>query len=102
LIEPLARLGYVHWGDNPRQDRMFFVKGMPPFGIRRSHHLHVRVPADGLAELRFRDHLRRHARDAWHYAVLKQELATLHPTDRDAYTAGKAAFIAEMLARASH
>jgi GrpB-like predicted nucleotidyltransferase (UPF0157 family) len=31
-IEPLQRLGYVFWAENPKADRMFFVKGMPPHG----------------------------------------------------------------------
>ncbi|MFZ3323632.1 MAG: GrpB family protein, partial [Usitatibacter sp.] len=37
LIDPTTSLGYVYWADNPRTDRMFFVKGMPPFGSRRTH-----------------------------------------------------------------
>src|SRR6202030_1812447 len=28
----LTPLGYVFWRDNPKRDRMFFVKGMPPYG----------------------------------------------------------------------
>src|SRR4051812_47931756 len=46
LIDPIQSLGYVYWAENPRKDRMFFVKGMPPFGSRRTHHLHVRVSHD--------------------------------------------------------
>src|SRR5262245_16468946 len=37
LVEALRSLEYVYWADNPKKDRMFFVKGMPPFGPRRSH-----------------------------------------------------------------
>src|SRR5471032_110049 len=37
----LAPLGYVFWRDNPKKDRLFFVKGMPPHGTGRSHHVHV-------------------------------------------------------------
>jgi GrpB-like predicted nucleotidyltransferase (UPF0157 family) len=29
-IEPLQRLGYVFWAENPKSDRMFFVKGCRP------------------------------------------------------------------------
>ncbi|QDW38480.1 GrpB family protein [Bradyrhizobium sp. KBS0727] len=36
FVEALRTLDYVYWADNPRQDRLFFVKGMPPFGPRRS------------------------------------------------------------------
>src|SRR5215472_15327902 len=32
FVEALRHLDYVYWPDNPRKDRMFFVKGMPPFG----------------------------------------------------------------------
>ncbi len=30
LVDPVASLGYIYWAENPRTDRMFFVKGMPP------------------------------------------------------------------------
>ena len=30
LVDPIGGLGYVFWAENPRQDTMFFVKGMPP------------------------------------------------------------------------
>ena len=63
LIEPLKSLDYVFWADNPRHDRMFFVKGMPPFGARRTHHVPVRSPADAKASILFRDYLRRHAEE---------------------------------------
>ena len=41
LIQPLEDLGYQFWHDNPAKDKMFFVKGMPPFGSKRSHHVQV-------------------------------------------------------------
>jgi GrpB-like predicted nucleotidyltransferase (UPF0157 family) len=41
VVEALRNLDYVYWADNPKKDRMFFVKGMPPFGSKRSHHVHV-------------------------------------------------------------
>lgn len=31
-IDPIEKLGYSYWRDNPNPDKMFFVKGMPPFG----------------------------------------------------------------------
>jgi GrpB-like predicted nucleotidyltransferase (UPF0157 family) len=43
-IEPLQRLGYVFWTENPKADRMFFVKGMSPFGERWTHHVHFTEP----------------------------------------------------------
>ena len=76
---------------------MFFVKGMPPFGPRRTHHVHVRTPADAAAELTFRDKLRSDPRLAQRYERLKEELAKRHPNDRDAYTDGKGEFVADVL-----
>lgn len=66
---------------------------------RRTHHLHC-VPAghrlwDGL---RFRDRLRADPASAAAYAALKRGLAERHRHDRIAYTRGKAAFIAALLA----
>lgn len=101
LIEPIKGLGYVFWADNPRPDRMFFVKGMPPFGTGRTHHVHVRTPADARAALLFRDYLRRHPEDtAARYASLKRELGERYSTDRDAYTDGKARFVEDILLKA--
>lgn len=97
LIEPLKSLNYVYWADNPRPDRMFFVKGMPPLGQQRSHHVHVRLPQDAERELRFRDYLRHHPQQAAQYAALKQELAARFSQDREAYTAAKASFVETVL-----
>jgi GrpB-like predicted nucleotidyltransferase (UPF0157 family) len=79
---------------------MFFVKGMPPFGERRTHHVHVRTPADARAVLLFRDYLRGHAEEALRYASLKRELAGRYPADRDAYTEGKRQFVEEIVRKA--
>jgi GrpB-like predicted nucleotidyltransferase (UPF0157 family) len=99
LVVPIERLEYVFWADNPRRDRMFFVKGMPPFGARRTHHVHVRTPEDAYLALAFCDHLRRHPGEVARYARLKRDLAARHPTNREAYSAGKDAFVAEILRR---
>ena len=101
LIQPIEELGYAFWADNPRRDRMFFVKGMPPFGAGRTHHVHVRTAGDARSALVFRDYLRRHPDEAARYAALKRELAARHPTDREAYTAGKTAFVDEIVAKAT-
>jgi GrpB-like predicted nucleotidyltransferase (UPF0157 family) len=97
LIEPITSLGYVYWAENPRRDRMYFVKGMPPYGARRTHHVHVRVPDDARAELRFRDALRADAALARRYAELKDALAARYANDRDAYTEAKTNFVSEAL-----
>ena len=101
LIEPLQRLGYVYWAENPDKSKMFFVKGMPPFGAGRTHHVHVHIPANARAKVCFRDYLIEHPEEAMRYAALKRELAARFPTDRDAYTQGKAEFVREVLQKVS-
>jgi GrpB-like predicted nucleotidyltransferase (UPF0157 family) len=96
LVAPLSSLGYIYWAQNPRTDRMFFVKGMPPFGRRRSHHVHVRTPADTKSELDFRDWLRGHPTDAARYAKAKHEIVERFKTDREAYTKAKGEFIQQI------
>jgi GrpB-like predicted nucleotidyltransferase (UPF0157 family) len=100
LLAPLSSLGYIYWAENPRTDRMFFVKGMPPFGRRRSHHVHVRTPADASEELLFRDWLREHPEDAGRYAKLKRELVERFKSNREAYTNAKGEFIRQILTQA--
>jgi GrpB-like predicted nucleotidyltransferase (UPF0157 family) len=93
LIAPITSLGYIFWMDNPRQDRLFFVKGMPPYGTRRSHHIHVRHSWDIQAERKFRDYLIDNPPIAKEYENLKQTLAIQFREDREAYTEGKTEFI---------
>lgn len=102
FVAPLRRLGYVFWAENPKTDRLFFVKGMPPYGERRTHHVHVTEP-DGELWLRlaFRDYLRAHADEAARYERLKRDLAVRFRADREAYTEAKAAYVAEVMAKAS-
>ncbi len=97
LVQPLQSLGYVYWAENPRTDRMFFVKGMPPFGQRRSHHIHVRHSDDARRELLFRDYLIRHPDVAAQYETLKKDLAIRYRCDREAYTESKNEFVQNVL-----
>ena len=101
LVAPLSSLGYIHWAGNPRTDRMFFVKGMPPFGSRRSHHVHVtETRGEMWQRLAFRNYLRAHPEEAGIYEQLKRRLATEHPTDREAYTDAKSAYIESVMRKA--
>jgi GrpB-like predicted nucleotidyltransferase (UPF0157 family) len=101
LVAGLRNLDYVYWAENPKQDRMFFVKGMPPFGPRRSHHVHVtEIHGQLWQRLAFRDYLRAHPEEAGIYEQLKRRLATEHPTDREAYTDAKAAYIETVMRKA--
>jgi GrpB-like predicted nucleotidyltransferase (UPF0157 family) len=101
FIAPLEGLDYAFWADSPKTDRLFFVKGMPPYGERRTHHVHIVEPsAEPWQRLAFRDYLIAHPGDARRYADLKRGLAAAHRTDREAYTEAKAAFVAEIMAKA--
>ena len=94
FVEALRKLDYLYWAENPKQDRMFFVKGMPPFGSRRSHHVHVTEPAGEMWQrLAFRDYLRAHPEERETYERLKKRLAAEHRTDREAYTSAKSAYV---------
>lgn len=101
LIIPLESIGYVYWASNPQPNRMFFVKGMPPYGTRRTHHVHVRKPSEVKRELLFRDYLTQHPKEAARYEMLKRVLASQYKTDREAYTRGKDAYIETVINKAS-
>ncbi len=101
IIEALKGIAYVHWEDNPEPDREFLVKGMPPFGIRRTHHIHICAVGGQLWErLLFRDYLRHHAEDRSAYAALKEHLAAQYPDGRAAYANGKGELFADIMGRA--
>jgi GrpB-like predicted nucleotidyltransferase (UPF0157 family) len=101
FVEALRNLDYVYWADNPKQDRLFFVKGMPPFGSRRSHHVHVTEPHGEMWQrLAFRDYLRAHPEEAAAYEQLKRRLATEHPRDREAYTDAKSVYVESVMRKA--
>ncbi len=100
--ERISDLGYIFWSDNPATDRLFFVKGMPPYGAKRTHHLHVcERPSAMWSRLDFRDYLRDHPDIAQDYAILKRDLAARHADDRDAYTDAKSQFIASVTKKIS-
>lgn len=102
MVQPLAVLGYVH-GPGAFDDTVhwFFVKGMPPYGEKRTHQIHFyELEAEGWRrELAFRDYLRTHAEDAKKYETLKRVLATKFTFDREAYTEAKTEFIQSILKR---
>jgi GrpB-like predicted nucleotidyltransferase (UPF0157 family) len=100
-IQPLENLGYVYWAENPNPEKMFFVKGIPPYGEKRTHHVHV-VEIDGEFWQRrlFRDYLRRNSEEAQRYEKLKRDLAVQFRNDREAYTQGKSDYIREVMEKA--
>ncbi len=98
MIEPITTLGYLYWAENTKPDRMFFVRGLPPHGPRRTHHVHITEPEGEMwtHRLAFRDYLRLHRDEARRYEALKRALAARFPDDREAYTDAKTAFMAEI------
>jgi len=101
-IDKLKTLDYVDWEDNPDKERMFFVKGMPPYGEKRTHHLHIVEPASKhwQDKINFRDYLRIHPETASEYEKLKIKLAKQYTYDRELYTEAKTKFINDVLNKA--
>ena len=98
FVSKLKKIEYVFWPDNPKEDRLFFVKGMPPFGEVRTHHVHVAErPSEMWSRLNFRDFLIENEAERDRYAVLKTELASQYSNNREAYTAAKDDFVARIM-----
>lgn len=95
----LEAIGYVSMPDREKAWEIFIPKGPDD---ARTHYLHVLIKGSPEYEniLLFRDYLRAHdeARDA--YGALKQELAVRFADDRKSYTAAKADFIVNIIAKA--
>ncbi len=101
-IEPIKSLGYQFWDENPNKEKLFFVKGMPPFGSGRTHHIHI-VEHKGNywnAVILFRDYMLCHPDEIAVYAALKYKLAETFRNDREAYTDGKTDYITSILKKA--
>ncbi len=100
FVQPLEKLDYVFWPDNPDESEMFFVKGMPPYGERRTHHIRVMEEGKKLQNKRlFRDWLIEYPEDADRYKALKKDLAIQFKDDREAYTKAKDDFVKEILSK---
>lgn len=95
----LQKLGYEYWEDNPDPERMFFVKGMPPFGEKRTHHVHMVETSSKhwQGKILFRDYLISHPKAAEEYQQLKNKLAQQHTYDREQYTDAKGEFVKKIL-----
>lgn len=97
-IDALRALHYQYAPYRP-EAMHWFCKPGPEF---RTHHLHL-VPyrsALWAERILFRDRLRSDPVLATDYVAIKRRLAALHVHDREAYTEGKGAFIAEALRQA--
>jgi GrpB-like predicted nucleotidyltransferase (UPF0157 family) len=102
-VVALNKLDYQYWDKNPDPKRMFFVKGMPPFGEKRTHHVHIFEITSKLwnDKILFRDYLRTHPNITKQYENLKKNLASLYTYDREKYTDEKAQFINDVLVQAT-
>lgn len=98
-VKALESLGYVFWEENPDKTHMRFFKGMPPFGEKRTHHVHILEASDNTIKHRilFRDILRNDAKVRQDYQALKIQLAQSHPADRELYTDSKKEFVESAL-----
>lgn len=97
-VKPLEAMGYVYWDDNPDQSHHRFFKGMPPYGIQRTHHVHIlSIGEDFARRVAFRDSLRLNPEVAKRYENLKCQLSAQYSSDREGYTEAKAEFIQEIL-----
>lgn len=83
--------------------RRFFVK---PDSSRQRRKVHLHLIQVGhqqwIEHIRFRDALRRDRRLAQRYEDLKRQLAEQSGRDREAYTEGKAGFVASVLGKHDH
>lgn len=103
-IDALTAQGYQYWYDNPDPECMFFVKGMPPFGDKRTHHVHIYELGSKLwrNKLLFRDYLRGHPKVADDYQQLKIQLMRQYACDREQYTEAKKDFVNMILQKEKH
>lgn len=95
----LETMGYVFWDENPDKAHLRFFKGMPPYGMRRTHHIHIIETSNNTLENRivFRDLLRRDEKTKNEYEKLKLALADSYSHDREEYTDRKTEFIKNAL-----
>ncbi len=90
----LHDLGYIDWPDNPNPQHLRYFKGMPPYGIARTHHIHIMPMGDELQRrIAFKEKLQKEPALRQAYLQLKLDLSRQHNTDREAYTRAKADFI---------
>jgi GrpB-like predicted nucleotidyltransferase (UPF0157 family) len=97
-IKPLQSLGYQYWDDGPNKNHQWYFKGMPPFGISRTHHVHI-IPAGNKLNKRiqFKKQLQASARLRNDYLQLKSQLAHKYAQNHEEYTRQKSAFISHAL-----
>ncbi len=93
-IKPLINMGYDYWAENPDKMHLRFFKGMPPYGIGRTHHVHI-LPAgeDFNRRVQFKNTLCTNEKIRREYEKLKRDLVQQNCSDREAYTDAKKSFV---------
>ncbi len=100
FIPILERLGYSYWGDDPRKDGYYLVKGLPPNGPR-TFHIHItEIGSERWGRLLFRDYLIKHPEEVREYEKLKLNLAEKYKNDREAYTEAKGEYVKSVMEKA--
>jgi GrpB-like predicted nucleotidyltransferase (UPF0157 family) len=100
-IAALCALGYEYWEDNPDGLRWLFVKGRPPQGAGRSHHVHILQDREKFEDaVLFRDALIGDRALAGEYDRLKRDLVRRFSADGEAYAAGKTEFVRDVVRNA--
>ncbi|MCB9991464.1 MAG: GrpB family protein [Rhodospirillales bacterium] len=98
-IPAMEKRGYVFWQDAQHKDHFLFIKGLPPHGAGRTHHVHLYPEGhEQITEhIDFRDKLRADPVLAKAYQDLKYDLAAKYRDDRDGYTEAKTEFIKKVI-----
>jgi GrpB-like predicted nucleotidyltransferase (UPF0157 family)/pimeloyl-ACP methyl ester carboxylesterase len=100
VVARLEASGYAAWPAGDTSDHRFLLRAAD--GVRRFHvHLVARGSPRWRDTVAFRDALRGDASLRERYTARKRALAAAHGDDREAYTAGKTAFVAQALSGAS-
>ncbi|WP_090504213.1 GrpB family protein [Pseudomonas borbori] len=98
LALPLCESGYNTSAEfnESLSDRKWFMRWASG---HRTHHLHLVVHGSTIwhERLKFRNTLRSNSEYATKYAELKTKIATMHSTDREAYTNAKEEFVLSIL-----
>ena len=98
-VKPMEEMGYVYGGENGIPRRHYFNKYDP----RSTHHVHMfEITSQNWRDhILFRDYMRSHPEAVQAYTNLKLQLLEQFPTNREAYTEGKAEFISGIIETAS-
>lgn len=101
-VESLVGLGYSYWEEGVEPHHRLFAKFVDAEWTARSHNLHLVEAGDWYwkERLLFRDYLQNDPATAREYTRLKNELAQRFRDDREAYTAAKKEFVADVVEKA--